>query len=150
MIHKYTTVIFRLNSFGYLSTDARLKGNDKQRFEKYFLGLVLNGFVNKLAKFAYAWLGSRFNFYMITNFYDVQPQYSFLQSVFNDISLERDPKLWQSANDILVEKRIRFLSQFPQTRFESQLGKERPQLQKNEPLSKAFKAKGIFSDHKKT
>ena len=68
MIHKYTTVILRLNSFGDLSTDDRLKGNDKKRFVKYFLGLVFNGFVNKLAEFAHAWLVFRFNFYMITNF----------------------------------------------------------------------------------
>jgi hypothetical protein len=62
--------------------------------------------------------------------------------VFNDISLERDLKLWQSDKDNLTEKRIRFLSEFEQTRFEPQIGKERPQLKKNEQLSRAFKSKG--------
>ena len=67
---------------------------------------------------------------------------SFLQNVFNEISLERDPKLWQSTNDGLAEARIRFLSKFEETRFEAQLSKERPQSKKNGTLTTAFRQKG--------
>lgn len=62
--------------------------------------------------------------------------------MFNEISLERDFMLWQSSDDGLTEKRIRFLSQFRETRFDPQLGLERNQLAKNLILANAFYDKG--------
>ena len=42
-----------------------------------------------------------------------------IQNVFNEISLERDPRLWHSYRDdeTMLERRIQFLSEFPQTLF---------------------------------
>jgi hypothetical protein len=65
-----------------------------------------------------------------------------LQSAFNEISLERNPKLWQSSDDGRTEARIRFLSEFPETLFPEQLGRERRHVGKNAALSAAFKEKG--------
>ena len=42
-----------------------------------------------------------------------------IQETFNDISLERDPKIWQSyRQDVaMTEKRINFLAEFEETLF---------------------------------
>lgn len=42
-----------------------------------------------------------------------------VQAVFEEISLERDPRLWQSEKDTVAEaaKRIKFLAEFPETSF---------------------------------
>ena len=42
-----------------------------------------------------------------------------IQSVFNEISLERDPSIWQSYRDDkqMLEKRLKFLAEFPETQF---------------------------------
>ena len=42
-----------------------------------------------------------------------------IQSVFNDISLERDPSIWHSYRDDkqMLEKRLKFLAEFPETQF---------------------------------
>ena len=45
---------------------------------------------------------------------------TFIQSTFNDISLERDQSLWLSADDSRLEDRLRLLSEFPQCRFRHQ------------------------------
>ena len=69
---------------------------------------------------------------------------SFIQQVFNKISLERDPNLWQSENDLLMPKRIKFLSEFEDTQFSSQLFNEKnvsKGLRKNAVLCNAFKKK---------
>jgi len=69
---------------------------------------------------------------------------SFLQNIFNEISLERDLLLWQSSDDSLSEKRIHFLSEFKETKFDPQLGRERNQLAKNLILANAFYEKGFI------
>ena len=42
-----------------------------------------------------------------------------VQDTFNDISLERDPKIWQSyRQDVaMTEKRINFLAEFEEALF---------------------------------
>ena len=67
---------------------------------------------------------------------------SFVQDVFNEISLERDPELWQSADDRKNLHRIHFLSEFEETRFRQQLESCcSPALAKNSKLSQAFRLK---------
>ena len=42
-----------------------------------------------------------------------------VQQVFNEISLERDPAIWQSSRQdaAMTEKRINFLAEFQETLF---------------------------------
>ena len=42
-----------------------------------------------------------------------------IQETFNDISLERDPKIWQSyrQDERMTEKRMNFLAEFEETLF---------------------------------
>ena len=40
---------------------------------------------------------------------EAQNPTNFLQKVFNDISLEKDEKLWMSTDDSLTEKRLRLI-----------------------------------------
>ncbi|XP_059094813.1 SET and MYND domain-containing protein DDB_G0273591-like [Tigriopus californicus] len=61
----------------------------------------------------------------------------FVQKVFDLISLERNPRLWQSSNDNLTMARLELLFQFPQTRFENQLGRLKSPIDKNEALAQA-------------
>ena len=44
---------------------------------------------------------------------------TFIQSTFNEISLERDPSIWQSSRQdaAMTEKRINFLAEFQETLF---------------------------------
>ena len=46
---------------------------------------------------------------------------TFIQSTFNEISLERDQELWMSADDSRLEDRLRLLAEFPQCRFRHQV-----------------------------
>ena len=46
---------------------------------------------------------------------------TFIQSTFNEISLERDQELWLSADDSRLEDRLRLLAEFPQCRFRHQV-----------------------------
>ena len=76
---------------------------------------------------------------------------SFVQNVFNKISLERNPKLWQSENDLQMPERLRFLSEFEETLFSSQLFNDKnvsKGLRKNAVLCNAFKTKSesLISD----
>ena len=50
---------------------------------------------------------------------------SFIQKVFYEISLEKDPGLWQNEEDTTEKniERIRLISGFPQTRYKAQLEK---------------------------
>lgn len=66
----------------------------------------------------------------------------FVQEVFNEISLERDPKLWQSSDDGLTAKRISLLRKFPEARFASQLQRNRRPLSKNDLIAEKFLDKG--------
>ena len=69
---------------------------------------------------------------------------NFVQNVFNKISLERNPALWQSEDDSQMPKRIKFLSEFEETLFSSQLFNEKnvsKGLRKNAVLCSAFKKK---------
>ena len=69
---------------------------------------------------------------------------SFLQKVFYEISLEKDPKLWQDDQDSRQKnaERIKFLSGFEQTRYKAQLDRSKSSTRKNDVLAKALKEKG--------
>ena len=69
---------------------------------------------------------------------------SFLQKVFYQISLEKDPQLWQDDEDTNQNnyKRIKFLSGFEQTRYRAQLDRSKSSTRKNDVLAKALKEKG--------
>ena len=69
---------------------------------------------------------------------------NFIQTVFNKISLERDPRLWQSEDDSLMPKRLKLLSEFEDTLFSAQLFNDKnvsKSLRKNVTLCNAFKKK---------
>lgn len=67
---------------------------------------------------------------------------NFIQKVFNEISLEKDPDLWQDEDDRLTAQRIQFLSGFQETQFKGQLQEtKRSTLAKNTILSKGFLTK---------
>ena len=69
---------------------------------------------------------------------------SFIQKVFYEISLEKDPGLWQNEEDTIEKniERIRLISGFPQTRYKAQLEKNNSTTKKNIGLAKALKEKG--------
>mgnify|MGYP002050308461 CR=1 FL=1 len=69
---------------------------------------------------------------------------SFIQKVFYEISLEKDPGLWQNDEDTTEKniERIRLISGFPQTRDKAQLEKSNSTTKKNIGLAKALKEKG--------
>ena len=66
---------------------------------------------------------------------------TFIQDVFNKISLERNPALWQSNDDSRTLERLQFLSEFQETKFEQQLDRDCASLNKNSKLSQAFHQK---------
>ena len=69
---------------------------------------------------------------------------NFIQTIFNKISLERDPRLWQSEDDSLMPKRLKLLSEFEDTLFSAQLFNDKnvsKSLRKNVTLCNAFKKK---------
>ncbi|QQP48814.1 Uncharacterized protein FKW44_009244 [Caligus rogercresseyi] len=64
----------------------------------------------------------------------------FVQSVFNEISLDKSMALWEDTDVILDPYRVLFLSYMPETLFRKYLRKE--QLRKDAQLSSAFREKG--------
>ena len=71
---------------------------------------------------------------------------SFLQNVFNDISLRRDQALWMSADDARTDDRLRLVAKFPEARFDQVLSVEKGAAlricSKNEKLAAALREKG--------
>ena len=69
---------------------------------------------------------------------------NFLQKLFNQISLQRDERLWMSSDVGLTSDRLQLLAEFPETQFATQLKLECVANAKNKKLSTALKEKGIF------
>ena len=69
---------------------------------------------------------------------------NFLQKVFNQISLQRDERLWMSSDDRLLSDRLQLLAEFPETQFAPQLKLECVANAKNSKLSAALREKGIL------
>ena len=69
---------------------------------------------------------------------------SFLQKIFYQISLEKNPGLWQDDSDSTDKniERIKFLSGFTETLYKVQLDKTKSSTRKNNNLAKALKEKG--------
>jgi hypothetical protein len=70
---------------------------------------------------------------------------SFLQNIFNEISLERNQSLWLSGDDAKLEDRLRLLAEIPQCRFKQQLSENSPVVKlcsKNSKLCGALREKG--------
>ena len=67
---------------------------------------------------------------------------NFLQKVFNQISLQRDERLWMSSEDRLTSERLQLLAEFPETQFAPQLKLECVANAKNVKLSTALREKG--------
>ena len=63
-----------------------------------------------------------------------------IQSVFNEISLERDPSIWQSYRDDqqMLEKRLKFLAEFPETQFSQDIDLTKTPARKNDMISAAL------------
>ena len=74
-----------------------------------------------------------------------QQPHNFLQKVFNNISLQRDEKLWLSSDDTLTEKRLKLLAEFSETQFNSQFKLDCVSNAKNGKLSSALREKGNLS-----
>ena len=68
---------------------------------------------------------------------------NFLQKVFNQISLQRDERLWMSSDDRLLSERLQLLAEFSETQFAPQLKLECVANAKNSKLSTALREKGI-------
>ena len=70
-----------------------------------------------------------------------------IQSVFNEISLERDPSIWHSYRDDpqMLEKRLKFLAEFPETQFSKDIDLTKTPARKNDMISGALlkKSEGI-------
>ena len=68
---------------------------------------------------------------------------SFVQKVFDEISLEKNVELWMSADDCYLQQRIEFLAEYPQTLFTDQLfaSNKKSNLAKNPILCQGFAAK---------
>ena len=66
-----------------------------------------------------------------------------VQEVFNNISLERNMKMWQSEEDnkVMTRKRLQFLAEFPETNFSALLNVGSSPGRKNLVLSGALVAK---------
>ena len=73
---------------------------------------------------------------------EAQNPTNFLQKVFNDISLEKDEKMWMSTDDSLTEKRLRLIASFSETQFAAQLKLDCVSNAKNGKLSSALREKG--------
>ena len=69
---------------------------------------------------------------------------NFLQKIFNQISLQRDEKLWMSSDDGLTSERLQLLAEFPETQFAPQLKLDCIANAKNAKLSTGLREKGIF------
>ena len=70
---------------------------------------------------------------------------NFLQKVFNDISLQRNEKIWLSADDKILESRLKLLAEFQETQFNSQFKLDCVSNAKNGKLSSALREKGNLS-----
>ena len=68
---------------------------------------------------------------------------NFLQKIFNQISLQRDERLWMSSDDSLTSERLQLIAEFPETQFAPQLKLECVANAKNVKLSTALREKGI-------
>ena len=68
---------------------------------------------------------------------------NFLQKIFNQISLQRDERLWMSSDDSLTSERLQLIAEFPETQFAAQLKLECVANAKNVKLSTALREKGI-------
>ena len=68
---------------------------------------------------------------------------SFVQKVFDEISLEKNLELWMSADDSYLQHRIEFLAEYPQTLFAEQLfaSDKKSNLAKNPILCQGFATK---------
>ena len=67
---------------------------------------------------------------------------SFLQKVFNKISLQKNEKIWLSSDDNRLEDRLRLLAEFPDSRFSAQLKLDSAANAKNGKLSAGLREKG--------
>ena len=67
---------------------------------------------------------------------------NFLQKIFNQISLQRDEKLWMSSDDGLTSERLQLLAEFPETQFAPQLKLDCIANAKNAKLSTGLREKG--------
>ena len=76
-----------------------------------------------------------------------------IQSVFNEISLERDPSIWHSYRDDhqMLEKRLKFLAEFPETQFSQDIDLTKTPARKNDLISGALlkKSEGIAEPREK-
>ena len=63
-----------------------------------------------------------------------------IQTVFNEISLERDPSIWHSYRDDpqMLEKRLKFLAEFPETQFSQEIDLTKTPARKNDLISAAL------------
>ena len=68
---------------------------------------------------------------------------SFVQKVFDEISLEKNVQLWMSADDSYLQHRIEFLAEYPQTLFSEHLftTQKKTNLAKNPILCQGFASK---------
>ena len=68
---------------------------------------------------------------------------SFVQKVFDEISLEKNVQLWMSADDSYLQHRIEFLAEYPQTLFSEHLfaTQKKSNLAKNPILCQGFASK---------
>eukprot|EP00095_Tigriopus_kingsejongensis_P012145 maker-scaffold954_size76946-snap-gene-0.18 protein:Tk12145 transcript:maker-scaffold954_size76946-snap-gene-0.18-mRNA-1 annotation:"GD10796" len=75
----------------------------------------------------------------------------FVQKVFEKLSLQKDPALWQSRDDSQTGMRIHFLSRFPEAGFEEHLLREKSPIAKNDILARvcSTKAQDEKNDEKK-
>ena len=66
-----------------------------------------------------------------------------VQEVFNDISLEKDPALWQNSqqNEFMTNKRINFLAGFEEALFTSEFDFDKSPSRKNDKLAAALLTK---------
>ena len=67
---------------------------------------------------------------------------NFLQKVFNQISLQKDERLWMSDDDTETLDRLLLLAEFPETQFAPQLKLDCVANTKNQKLSGALREKG--------
>ncbi len=66
-----------------------------------------------------------------------------VQAVFETISLRENLPLWLSLDEDLLEERISFLADIPETRFDKHLEKQARLAQKNDSLAHAFAKKAL-------
>ena len=85
-----------------------------------------------------------FTFLDVGTFLERRSKMSFIQSVFNSISLKKDPELWLSADDTKTKDRLQLIAKFVESQFQSQLSSDGPAIKickKNPQLSSALREK---------